>query len=258
MKDNFKPGVTRFLENQEGEYGEDRVLLEDDIDLSQKLGEDGYSVIPALTNEQFMKLKQYIMGFIKEGLIIALGAKKLLELEKKLGQFTIENYHLFADEDDIHEKVFQHIRQGIILDPALPDESGLLKVDLSNIVSNKIGYDVRIWLNTCYVRITRPNSSDNNPLHRDVYLSRLRNKINIYLPIAGSTTKSALGLIPGSHRWSEAVIARTPNYSTYNGRKFTVPAIVEVSKSSTKVIRVSPNYGRNKHIFTISYSWRRL
>ena len=151
----------------------DRVLLEDDIDLSQKLGEDGYSVIPALTNEQFMKLKQYIMGFIKEGLIIALGAKKLLELEKKLGQFTIENYHLFADEDDIHEKVFQHIRQGIILDPALPDASGLLKVDLSNIVSNKIGYDVRIWLNTCYVRITRPNSSDNNPLHRDVYLSRL-------------------------------------------------------------------------------------
>ena len=89
MKDNFKPGVTRFLENQEGEYGEDRVLLEDDIDLSQKLGEDGYSVIPALTNEQFMKLKQYIMGFIKEGLIIALGAKKLLELEKKLGQFIL-------------------------------------------------------------------------------------------------------------------------------------------------------------------------
>lgn len=236
-------GITRFLDDQEGEYGEDEILLERDIDLASNLDLKGYTIASALTSEQFTKLKQFILEFIKDGLVRAIGIKKVEALEKKIGKFTIENYHLFADEDHVHEKVFQHIRLGVILDSALPDASGLLEADLSNIVSKEIGHDVRIWLNTCNVRLARPHSSDNNPLHRDVYLPRLRNKINIYLPIAGSTPASALGLIPESHRWSEAKIAKTPNYSTYNGKKFTVPAIVEVSKPDAKVIRVSPKYG---------------
>ena len=45
------------------------------------------------------------------------------------------------------------------------------------------------------------------------------------------------------------MIARTPNYSTYNGRKFTVPAIVEVSKSSTKAYK--SKLRRNKHTLTL-------
>ena len=46
------------------------------------------------------------------------------------------------------------------------------------------------------IRIVRPQrNTDNNPPHRDVWLDRLRNAINIYLPLAGSNNKSSLPII---------------------------------------------------------------
>ena len=59
-----------------------------------------------------------------------------------------------------------------------------------------------------------------------MYIPRLRNMINIYVPIASSTKETSLGMLPGSHKWPESDIARTADGATLHGRKFTVPAIV--------------------------------
>jgi hypothetical protein len=77
----------------------------------------------------------------------------------------------------------------------------------------------------CY-RVVRPRSRDNNPPHRDVWLDRLRNAINIYVPLAGSSSRSSLPLVRGSHRWPESDIERTLEGARVNGMVYTVPSVV--------------------------------
>jgi hypothetical protein len=75
-------------------------------------------------------------------------------------------------------------------------------------------------------RVVRPRSRDNNPPHRDVWLDRLRNAINIYVPLAGSSPQSSLPLVRGSHRWPESEIERTLEGARVNGMVYTVPSVV--------------------------------
>lgn len=91
------------------------------------------------------------------------------------------------------------------------------------------------------LRIVRPGKGDNNPMHRDVWLDRLRNGINIYLPIAGSTDKSSLRLIEGSHLWSDDEVVRTEEGAVINGVKYTVPQVLEI-KRDAEIIRPNPGF----------------
>ena len=75
-------------------------------------------------------------------------------------------------------------------------------------------------------RVVRPRSRDNNPPHRDVWLDRLRHAVNIYVPLAGSSSRSSLPLVRGSHRWAESEIERTVEGARVNGIVFTVPSVV--------------------------------
>jgi hypothetical protein len=76
------------------------------------------------------------------------------------------------------------------------------------------------------IRVVRPRSRDNNPPHRDVWLDRLRHAVNIYAPLAGSSARSSLPLVPGSHRWAESDIERTASGARVNEVSFTVPSVV--------------------------------
>lgn len=79
----------------------------------------------------------------------------------------------------------------------------------------------------CSLRVIRPKQPDNNPLHRDVWLNRLRHALNIYLPVAGSNALSSLSLIPGSHHWKESEIARMSDEGcSVNGIRFTVSSVI--------------------------------
>jgi ectoine hydroxylase-related dioxygenase (phytanoyl-CoA dioxygenase family) len=75
------------------------------------------------------------------------------------------------------------------------------------------------------VRVVRPGKTDNNPPHRDVWLDRLRNAVNVYVPLAGSTERTSLPLVPGSHRWRESDIERTLAGALVAGVPYTVPAV---------------------------------
>jgi len=79
-----------------------------------------------------------------------------------------------------------------------------------------------------HFRVIRPNSTDNNPLHRDVWLEDFDNCINLYIPIAGSNEDSSLIILPGSHRWPESRVERTEAGAVINGIKFNVPAITVI------------------------------
>ena len=82
-------------------------------------------------------------------------------------------------------------------------------------------------------RVVRPRSRDNNPPHRDVWLDRLRNAVNIYVPLAGSSSRSSLPLVPGSHRWRESEIERTAEGARVNGIVFSVPSVVGAAHALT-------------------------
>lgn len=79
-----------------------------------------------------------------------------------------------------------------------------------------------------HFRVVRPNSSDNNPLHRDVWLEDYDDCINLYIPIAGSNEQSSLIILPGSHLWPESKIERTTDGALINGIKFNVPAVTAI------------------------------
>lgn len=230
-----------LLPNLIGKFGSNKILLDYDIDLSSNLGEDGYKIAKILKKNQFVYLKEAVKNFIKNALVSSLGNTIFCDMERKYGKFKIENYHMFASDEKIHSKVLAYTRAGIDFGDKRYD-LGFRKSFLENSLSKILGHEVELYYNL-EIRIVRPNSTDNNPLHRDCYLDHLRNKINVYLPIAGSNLKSSLCLIPGSHRLSESKISRTQNGATVNGRKFTVPAIVEVKNTKLNLIRVSPKYG---------------
>ena len=90
-----------------------------------------------------------------------------------------------------------------------------------------------------HLRLVRPHRSDNNPLHRDAWLDRLRNGLNIYFPVAGSTARSSLALLPGSHWWAEDQTSRTHAGAVYNGTQYSVPALVD-SAQPLHLLRPNP------------------
>src|SRR5205085_2350690 len=98
--------------------------------------------------------------------------------------FPLDQYHTVVNTDE-HYAVVRHLRDL----PATADQYFPLQ-EMDEGMSRVLGVPVTCWDSNqkwfdCWLRIIRPCQPDNNPLHRDVWLDRLRNAINIYLPIAG-------------------------------------------------------------------------
>ncbi|RPD49542.1 hypothetical protein DNI29_01715 [Hymenobacter sediminis] len=72
-----------------------------------------------------------------------------------------------------------------------------------------------------------------------MWLDRLRDGINIYFPVAGSTPDSSLTLVPGSHWWPEDRTERTAGGATYNGTAYSVPAL-KGSNEPLELVRPNP------------------
>ena len=68
--------------------------------------------------------------------------------------------------------------------------------------------------------------------------------MNIYVPIAGSTSKSSLPLMPGSHLMPESELVRTADGSQVNGISYTVPCIVDVIGRKFELTRPNPEPGQ--------------
>lgn len=214
--------------------GNDEVLLLQDENLIEKTAwnNEGFSIEKFVSDEEF--------SLIKEGLT-KLVSEKIIEAGGKIDKnFTLENYHLYVD-NAIHLIVAKLIQSGWNVSQ-FPIEIERINKRISAI----IGIDVttkakHVDMNNFFLRIVRPqNFQDNNPPHRDVWLDRLRDAVNIYAPICGSTSNSSLGIVPKSHLLKESEIERTVDGAILNGTSYTVPCVISIKNEIPALVRPNP------------------
>jgi hypothetical protein len=153
--------------------------------------------------------------------------------------FPVARYHqVVGDNQKLHLAIINLTKEYLI--DCLPVPASLLEQRVTELCGHQVQarnpYDQgRVF----HLRIIRPGRSDNNPLHRDVWLPNYEDCINIYVPVAGSTADSSLSLIPGSHWWPEDRIERTQQGAIYNGMAYTVPG-VKTALTPLQLIRPNP------------------
>jgi hypothetical protein len=202
-------------------WGEPAVLLDRDDDLvaGRPWAASGFTVEPFLSPSEYDRLVAGIRSILVRR-VLAVGIAVA-------DDFAMERYHEIVTTDAAHQAVSE---QGpwcqLVSDLPVPADA----------VSRRISEILGVGVSTapphgefpehfCF-RVVRPRSRDNNPPHRDVWLDRLRHAVNIYVPLAGSSAKSSLPLVRGSHRWPESEIERTVAGARVNGVVYTVPSVV--------------------------------
>ncbi|RAV99095.1 phytanoyl-CoA dioxygenase family protein [Pseudochryseolinea flava] len=152
--------------------------------------------------------------------------------------FVLDQYHTLVQDFTSHLAAVEHTKLIEVSDFPVP--IAFLETRVSEVVGKKLRvrnpFDNQ---SIFHFRVVRPNSTDNNPLHRDIWLEDYDNCINLYIPIAGSNEKSSLIIVPGSHHWSESKIERTIGGAIMNGMKFNVPAVTAID-GNFDVVRPDP------------------
>jgi len=204
------------------EWGEDYIMLDNDINLLQNIeNNDGYLIL------DIDNYKDLLQTFIKNEIYFTTGKT-----------VNLQNYHNELTGED-HTKVLNSMPYKKDMYPDFKDFCVYLETHISNILNEP----VKIFNDDIWVRICRPScisQNDFNPCHKDVYLDFYRNTVNIYLPIVGSNEKSSLKIQPGSHKWSESETIVTTGGAYIKGKKYSVDAIV-ASKTKINMIRPNPN-----------------
>lgn len=241
----FEIGSETLRYEIEGEtaYGPDQVLLRQDDNL----------VHGTVWDQQGFTIEKFLEPALFDQLIA--GTEELIHRlvnqhdEGKAPKFKLKDYHRYVN-DELHAKVITELRDGFDM-----GELPILVDHIESRVSEVCGVPVtsvnpKLPFHRFYIRIVRPQKSDNNPPHRDVWLDYYRNCVNIYVPISGSNERSALPIVPGSHYWSEANIERTSGGAKIKGFSYRVPSVTG-SKIALKFIR--PNPGRNEFVVFSPY-----
>ncbi|MGV3502470.1 MAG: phytanoyl-CoA dioxygenase family protein [Adhaeribacter sp.] len=223
-------------------FGADQVLFlqEDNLIAHTNWQQKGFTLIDLFEPNTFDRLLAGLRSLLLSNLQ-ALG----LPLAE---DFNLEHYHhLTARFPEAHLQLIHKTR---VLDYSL------FPIPIADLIA-RIEKEVRIPLtvrnpsNGEYIfnfRIVRPGTSDFNPLHRDAWHGELKGCLNLYLPVAGSNEHSSLCLIPGSHYWPEAAVARTLQGAVMNERRYTVPGLTHTDKP-LELIRPNPR-GRQAMLFT--------
>jgi hypothetical protein len=214
--------------------GNDEVLLLQDENLIENTSwkNEGFSIEDFVLPADFKILKDGIKHLISE---------KIIEAGGKIDDaFELEKYHLYVD-NELHLKVAKLIQYGWNIS-RFPIEMNSVNKRISNIIGLKVSTKAKhVDMNNFFLRIVRPqNFQDNNPPHRDVWLDRLRDAVNIYAPICGSNSKSSLGLVPGRHLLKESDIERTVDGAILNGTSYTVPCVISIKDEMPKLHRPNP------------------
>jgi ectoine hydroxylase-related dioxygenase (phytanoyl-CoA dioxygenase family) len=198
---------------------ENKCLIVDDDDLTKNCAwhSDGYIAIEAWNKDVSDALQKAIKALLSD--IIEATCHHNLNIE-------LEKYHTIIN-DNQHLAIVESLKKlPFMAKHLIPTDA--LDRHVSNILNVPVScYNPHLQLYGCNIRIVRPNRNDNNPLHKDVWLDRLRHAINLYIPIAGSNHLSSLSLIPKSHYWNESEMRRTKDNCIVNGVTFSVPSVVQ-------------------------------
>ena len=195
----------------------------------------GYKVVELIDKKTQKYLQTNILKII---------SKKINELFKDIivDEEKLINYHNYLDNSQ-HYALLKNLDSGIYFKEVNFDKK-ILEERVSDILKIKVTtlnkFSKEINPDTFAVRIIRPGKNDFNPPHKDIYLDRLKNAVNIYMPVLGSNKKSSLPLLPESHLFNEKDIDKTENGAIVNGLKFRVPSILN-TKFGLNLIRPNPS-----------------
>lgn len=229
-----------FSFNVEGDFfwGKDELLYNVDDSVLSKMDweKDGYHVVSIFTDDEFQRLTRSIENNIIEAI-------KANNIEFNEKDFSLEKYHEIIDSDELHNQVISITRN-------LENKDFDFDIDLvAKRFGNILGYKLSSWVEELQkshiqIRISRPNSLDINPPHRDGYLSYWKDIINVWIPIEGCNEQSSLPVFPGSHMIPEDQILRTTSKGAkINDNIYYVPCILETKAGSINMIRPNPKYG---------------
>ena len=222
----------RYKAAGETRAGEDRVLLQDDVDLTDRTqwARPGYTVEKLFNDEKYFIFKRNVTQ-----LLCACWQKANLYIPS---EYRLDQYHLFASGNEQHLAAVEATK--LIDVEYFPLYIRTLEDRISEICNRRLMVKNPFDGQTVFhFRVIRPGQKDNNPLHRDVWLDDYKSCINLYIPIVGSNEKSSLIIIPGSHHWPESRVERTVGGAEINGVKFNVPAVTKIS-GETQFVRPDP------------------
>lgn len=127
------------------------------------------------------------------------------------------------------------------------DTFGVDRKEIVDFISCQLGRKMQMYFlhddpdvkDMCGVRVIRPHQRDHNPFHRDGWFPALRQAVTLWIPIAHCDHASSLRIFPGSHRWPESDVRRTPEGAQIGHRKFNVPALVAMKRRVEPIQPVS-------------------
>ena len=226
--------------------GENECLLHSDDNLFSETSwnSEGYVVSPLVEGKEALVLKHFFTNLIRDAIGHCGGSVN--------DDFSLEKYHKYVPSDDLHLHVLNHIKNCCRVSE-LPLDYNQIDARVSRLCNTKVSCYVpeQIASGFFFVRIVRPQPhKDNNPPHKDVWIARLRNAINLYLPLAGSNEQSSLPLVPGSHFWTESQLPRTESGAEVDGSSFSVPSVI-VEQDELDMIR--PYLPPNNALFFSPY-----
>jgi hypothetical protein len=168
----------------------------------------GYEIINSNLEQEHDNFKKKLEKYF-EGNLIKFSGIDSIRID------SLSNYHKIIDEFNIdHHQFIKFISR------KLPSEFNLLPLIksllhfCSDFVNNSISLtDELVWL-----RICRPGFDDSNDLHRDHWFPNYYDVLNLYVPICGSFSDSAMKIVPKSHSWSDDDVV--PTFRGDSGEKY--------------------------------------
>ncbi len=226
--------------NVKGEFslGKNELLFRKDDNVISKMPwkNKGYSIVNIFTKKEFLRLRDSITKNI-------IRAIRLSNVDFNEQAFVLDKYHEVVNTDELHNKVINITRN-------LENSDFDFNIDiLVERLSDFLGYKLTSWVEELQkshiqIRISRPNSLDINPPHRDGYLSYWEDIINVWIPIEGCNKNSSLPILSASHLVPENKVLRTQSKGAQiNGNIYYVPCILEVNNESMCMIRPNPKQG---------------
>ncbi len=192
------------------------------MELSQKgpknFTEYGYSIINSNLKTEFNEFEKLLVRHFN----IALKDENDESFELL---DTMSNYHKIIEKSKIsHHDFIQKISR------KLPDEfrNHVFVKKIIRQCENFLKCKLSITDNIVWFRLCRSKSDDSNDLHRDHWFPNYSDVLNLYVPISGSYSDSAMKVVPKSHLWADEDVIPTHGQGEKlikNGIAYSAPGI---------------------------------
>ena len=180
MTDKFIKKTIEGLENSSC-WGANEPAMHDDQNLLKSLSWDnqGFAIDNFLNPDEYAEFIQNVGIFFSETL-----SKLNVSVP---ATFDFSKYHTIAGE--FHLDFINKIKH--LNSTNFPIDMSIIEKRVSDILGFKVtNYNPVTSESVFHYRVIRPNSRDNNPIHRDTWHWEYKDNVNIYVGLYGSNDKT--------------------------------------------------------------------